>query len=283
MNLEQVKARMTTRDHWMLLDEAGRAFVIQGLADDVPGLVQEIERLAGIADRANKAMEKHQKHNGALEIGIQEAHRELDGAVKDGNRLADALVKSREEVVALKLQNQELQKNWATRAAFEELVKKVDATNRLNGELRSLCERAVIRLASMDPMASKMNAAILVDVKALLAEGARYTERPVGLGDFCPEHGGLWSYKCHACVERLKASEKSKCERDHETPYVSEVLFADGVRSIECGNKCGKFTPVIGTQVMPTEKRVEPQQKKCGCGLTGDHCHCGHCPECEGR
>ncbi len=104
MNLEQVKARMAFRDHWMLLDESGRAHVIQSLADDVPGLVQEIERLAGVADRANKSMEKHQKHNGALEISVQEAHRELDGAVKDGNRLADALVKSREEVLALKFQ-----------------------------------------------------------------------------------------------------------------------------------------------------------------------------------
>lgn len=27
-------------------------------------------------------------------------------------------------------------------------------------------------------------------------------EKPVGMGDFCPEHGGLWSYKCPWCVAR---------------------------------------------------------------------------------
>lgn len=36
------------------------------------------DRAFEIAQRANKAMEKHQKHNGALEIAIQEAHRDTD-------------------------------------------------------------------------------------------------------------------------------------------------------------------------------------------------------------
>lgn len=43
-------------------------------------LQAEVQRLTGIADRANKAMEKHMKHNAALEIAIQEAHRDTDKA-----------------------------------------------------------------------------------------------------------------------------------------------------------------------------------------------------------
>lgn len=44
--------------------------------------------LQNALDRANAAMLKHQKHNGALEIAIQEAHRDTDAA----NRLYSELV-----------------------------------------------------------------------------------------------------------------------------------------------------------------------------------------------
>jgi hypothetical protein len=64
-------------------------------------------------------------------------------------------------------------------------------------------------------------------------------------------------------IEDEQPTEKPKCEHDHETPYVSAVLFADGVRSIECGNKCGKFTPVVDA-----EKR-KGGCPNCGNGVTG--------------
>lgn len=43
-------------------------------------LCAEIQRLTGVADRANKSMEKHMKRNGALEISLQDAHRDTDAA-----------------------------------------------------------------------------------------------------------------------------------------------------------------------------------------------------------
>jgi chromosome segregation ATPase len=57
-------------------------------------LLSEVKRLAGVADRANKAMEKYQKHNGALEIAVQEAHRDLDAAklrVQELQQAVDAI------------------------------------------------------------------------------------------------------------------------------------------------------------------------------------------------
>lgn len=55
----------------------------------IGGLRADVGKLQGIADRANAAMLKHQKHNGALEIAVQEAHRDADAAnrqirAKDG-------------------------------------------------------------------------------------------------------------------------------------------------------------------------------------------------------
>lgn len=55
-------------------------------------LQAEIHRLIGIADRANKAMEKHMKHNAAMEIAIQEAHRDTDKANLQNRELVEALL-----------------------------------------------------------------------------------------------------------------------------------------------------------------------------------------------
>lgn len=41
-------------------------------------LRSEMKKLTGIADRANKAMEKHMKHNAALEIALQDVHKDKD-------------------------------------------------------------------------------------------------------------------------------------------------------------------------------------------------------------
>lgn len=55
-------------------------FHVKWLESAITPLKVEIKRLTGIADRANQAMEKHQKHAWALEIAIQEAHRDADAA-----------------------------------------------------------------------------------------------------------------------------------------------------------------------------------------------------------
>jgi hypothetical protein len=55
---------------------------------------------------------------------------------------------------------------------------------------------------------AEANKALRYQVEQL---GEKVTVKPVGeatkqvgLGDFCPKHGGLWSYKCQACVDRVK-------------------------------------------------------------------------------
>lgn len=86
------------------------------------------------------------------------------------------------------------------------------------------------------------------------------TEKPVGLGDFCPEHGGLWSYKCQACVERLEASEKRKvspenCSHDwsdvrHLVPSgVTDICFkCDAEKRNHVCEKCGAVQPPMSPQ-----------------------------------
>lgn len=50
MNLEEVRKHMAMRDRWLLLTEGQQAAVNMELADDVPDLVAEVEKLRKILE-----------------------------------------------------------------------------------------------------------------------------------------------------------------------------------------------------------------------------------------
>lgn len=63
MNLDDVKARMGQRDRWMLLSDEERSKVLSALADDVPGLVSEIEKFRGAFKMMELVVRAHPCNN----------------------------------------------------------------------------------------------------------------------------------------------------------------------------------------------------------------------------
>jgi DNA-directed RNA polymerase subunit RPC12/RpoP len=108
--------------------------------------------------------------------------------------------------------------------------------------------------------------------KAIPEKPVGEATKQVGLGDFCPKHGGLWSYKCQACVDRVKKpfSEKELKER---------LALIENGKCPECGQKvhlhsCAKKrkdeTVADMADAEPTGANQHARSGLCWCSLFHD-------------
>lgn len=118
MNLDEIRKHMTARDRIALvMRPEEKDLIYMALADDVPDLVAEIERLY-------KVSSDQSKHN----------QERVD-------RWVETADKEREQKEAALLQNDELRKRYASMdLRCLELIAEKDVVNRLNGDLRKAAE-----------------------------------------------------------------------------------------------------------------------------------------------